>query len=106
MLASKTENQRQIMKWIEIIELRSTDKNRESLESQLQKLTSEVNKARERGAIKVYSRLAIDTDFSIHLFHESKEADIDASSLGLHLASSLKGFGLVNHSVWIEMYDR
>lgn len=94
------------MKWLEIIELRSTDRNRGVLESQLQKLTNEVNNERERRAIKVYSRIAIESDFSIHLFHESKEADINGSSLGLHLVSTLKELGLINHSVWTEEFSK
>jgi hypothetical protein len=45
----------------------------------------------------------IDTDFSIHLFHDSKKVEKSGSPLGLRLASALKEFGLVNHSIWIEM---
>ena len=90
------------MKWLEIIELRSVDSNRELLKSQLQKLINEVEKEAKKQAIKVYSRVMIDTDFSIHLFHDSKKIENSGSPLGLHLASALKKFGLVNHSVWVE----
>ena len=88
------------MKWLEIIELRSVDSNRELLESQLQKLINEVDK--ENQAIKYYRRVMIDTDFSIHLFHESNIVENSGSRLGLRLASSLKEWGSVNHYVWIE----
>ncbi len=91
------------MKWLEIIELRSVESNRELLESQLQKLINEVDKETKKQAIKVYSHTTVETDFRIHLLHDSKEADISGSPLGLHLASALKKFGLVNHSIWIEM---
>jgi len=90
------------MKWLEIIELRSVESNRELLESQLQKLINEVDKETKKQAIKVYSHTTVETDFRIHLLHDSKEADISGSPLGLHLASALKKFGLVNHSVWVE----
>lgn len=90
------------MKWLEIIELRSADSNRAVLESQLQNLINKVNKESKHKSIKVYSHTTVETDFSIHLLHDSKEADIGGSPLGLHLASALKKFGLVNHSVWVE----
>ena len=94
------------MKWLEIIELRSVDSNRELLESQLQKLINEVDKETKKQAIKAYSRVMIDTDFSIHLFHDSKKRENSGSQLGLRLASALKEFGLVNHSIWIEMHSK
>jgi len=91
------------MKWLETIELRSIEGNRKTLESQLLKLINEVNRELKKEAIKVYTRVTINTDFCIHLFHDSKKAEDSGSQLGLHLASTLKALGLVNHSVWIEM---
>jgi len=93
------------MKWLEIIELRSVGSNRTLLESQLQSLINEVNQDAKQQTIKVYSHVAVETDFSIHLYHDSKEADISGSPLGQRLASALKEFGLVNHSVWVERYN-
>ena len=94
------------MKWLEIIELRSVESNRELLESQLQKLINEVDKETKKQAIKVYSRVIVDTDFRIHLFHNSNKIDNSGSPLGLRLASALKEFGLVNHSIWVEMHSK
>ena len=94
------------MKWLEIIELRSIGSDRELLESQLQELINEVEEETKKKVIKAYSRVTINTDFSIHLFHDSKKVEDSGSQLGLHLASALKEFGLVNHSIWIEMHSR
>ena len=94
------------MKWIEVIQLRSVDSNRELLESQLQKLMNEVDKGRKRQTIKSYSRVLIDTDYSVHLFHDSKKVGNSGSPLGLRIASALKAFGLVNHSIWIEIHNK
>jgi len=33
-----------------------------------------------------------------------KKVENNGSRLGLRLASALKEFGLVNHSVWVEMH--
>ena len=94
------------MKWLEIIELRSVDSNREWLESKLQKLIDQVDKEKKKQAIMTYTRVLIDTDFSIHLFHDSNKVENSGSSLGLRLASALKEFGLVNHSIWIKMHGK
>ena len=92
------------MKWLEIIELRSDNRNIMLLEQQLNNLSKDLKKNTEQMAIEVYSRVAVDSDFSIHLLHNSEKADINGSSLGLLLVSNLKEFGLVNHKVWIEKY--
>ncbi len=94
------------MKWLEIIELRSVDSNRELLESKLQKLIDQVDKEKKEQRIMAYTRVLIDTDFSIHLFHDSNKVENSGSSLGLRLASALKEFGTINHSIWIEMHSK
>lgn len=94
------------MKWLEIIELRTADSNRELLESRLRELLNEVDMETKQQTIKAYSHTLICTDFSIHLFHESKTVEHFGSGLGLRLASALREFGLVNHSIWLEMYGK
>lgn len=92
------------MKWLEIIELRSDNRNTLFLEQQLKGLSKELKKNNVSMATEIYSRAAVDSDFSIHLLYDSKKADINGSALGLLLVSNLKEFGLVNHKVWIEKY--
>jgi len=94
------------MKWLEIIELRSADSNRERLESKLQKLIDQVAEEKKKQRIMAYTRVLIDTDFSIHLFHDSNKVENSGSSLALRLASALKEFGIINHSIWIEMHSK
>ena len=94
------------MKWLEIIELRSAKTRRELLESQLHELMNEVDKESEKQTIKAYYNIMIDTDFTIFLFHDSTNSENSGSPLGLRLVSFLKEFGLVNHSVWVEMHNK
>lgn len=94
------------MKWVEVIQLRSVENKHDRLESKLHRLIEEVNKEKKRRAIVAYNHALVDTDFSIHLFHDSKKVKMNGSRLGLRLASVLKTFGLVNHSVWIKMKDK
>jgi hypothetical protein len=53
-----------------------------------------------------YSRVLVDTDFSINISHNSKKVENGGSRLGLRLVAALKEFGLVNHSIWIEMHSK
>jgi len=94
------------MKWIEVIELRSVNRDREFLESKLQNLIDQVEKKRKKQRIMAYTRVLIDTDFSIHLFHDSKKVENSGSRLGLCLVNALKEFGLVNHRIWVEMHSK
>ena len=93
------------MKWIEIIELRSVNSNRDLLNQELKHLIKELKQEAKQQAISVYSHIAVDSDFSIHLLHNSNDANVNGSPLGVQLVSSLKSFGLVNHSVWVEMHS-
>lgn len=92
------------MKWLEIIELRSIKSDRDLMEHRIKELLGQVERKEGKQGIMVFSRVLIDTDFSIHLHHYSDGIDNEGSRLGLHLVSILKEFGIVNHSIWAEMH--
>ena len=106
MSPKKQKNRGKTMKWLEIIELRTVNRNQDLLKSQLRNLINKTEQEAKKQTIKVYSRVMVDTDFSIYLFHDSKKIENNGSPLGLNLVTALKEFGLVNHSVWIEMHDK
>lgn len=89
------------MKWLEIIEIRITGKDHNLVESYLKQLVEELNK-NNGPKMKVFSKLDLETDFSIHLGHDQDSIHDYGSGLGQHLASTLKDFGMVNHSVWLQ----
>jgi hypothetical protein len=89
------------MKWLEIIELRSAGKHQAQVEQGLAGLTAGPTPEIKPGTIKVYRNSTLETDWGIHLHHESKKDDIRESSLGLRLADALRKFGLVHHTVWV-----
>ncbi|MFC1651220.1 hypothetical protein ACFL2X_06585 [Candidatus Latescibacterota bacterium] len=91
------------MRWLEIIELRSTTSNWETMATQIQQMITDLNKDTENKSLTAYSHAMIENDFSIHLTHESCGVEKNGSSLGLHLASVLREYGMVKHSVWIEL---
>ncbi len=88
------------MKWIEVIEVRSVNSNKEKIESQLRYLLQECSADHE---IKIYTQLQLDTDIAIHLCHKSEVIYPEGSSLGQHLVANFRELGLVSHRVWVEM---
>jgi hypothetical protein len=82
------------------------DTNREQLELELHKLINEVDGQSKKQTVKVYIRFMLDTDFNIHLLHDSKKVENNGSPLGLRIASALKEIGFVNHHIWIEMHSK
>ncbi len=90
------------MQWIEIIQVRAASKTQKELETHLQEFMNQVEKKTEKLTVKLYTHMMINTDFSIHLIHESRKVQNRGSPLGIRLVSALKSYGLVNHSIWIE----
>lgn len=90
-----------MVRWLEVIKLRVAG-NGEGL---LDELFQQMDKAgQDRGLveIKAYRHAALETDLSLHLHWESYRAEQNGSALGLRLAQTLKEFGLIDHSIWIE----
>jgi hypothetical protein len=90
------------MKCIEIINLRSAGDPRESIEQKIPGSTVEVDQSKDLVSIQVYRHATLDTDLSVHLLFESSKQEMQPSALGQRLASALKDFGLVSHSMWVE----
>ncbi len=87
---------------LDIIELRTVQKNREAAEAFLTRWQTQVLAERKALLVKIYRQAELETDFSIHVQYDSKTQDADVRILGGRLASDLKDFGLVNHTVWVE----
>jgi len=90
------------MKWIEIINLRSAGIPTESIKPKIPRSVAEADQSKNLVSVQVYRHATLDTDLSVHLLFESLRPDIQPSALGQRLASALKAFGLVSHSLWIE----
>jgi hypothetical protein len=92
------------MKWIEVIHLRSTERESAKLMLTVQSLIDEVIDEKSCKKIKMYGRALLDTDLAIQLSHDTKKMEIEGSQLGLRLTHALKEFGMVNHNVWVDIY--
>ena len=94
------------MKWIEVIQLRSTGCDKDFLITELRKLIDKNEKSTKKQMVMAYSRVLIDTDYNIQIFHETKNVEKNGSPLGLRLVSALKAFGFVNHSIWVALNNK
>ena len=89
------------MNYLEIIELRTGNKDRGQVAQFIEDWLGKI-KATDQQQIRVYHNALLDTDISVHLFHQSVAESIGFSQIGSELVFVLKEFGLVNHNIWIE----
>ena len=94
------------MAWLEIIEIRAMGNNRELLKLQLQDLIDDLSMETGLNSVKIYKHVMLETDFSIHLFHDSDKKDSNCSTICSQLIPAIKEFGFVNHTVWIETFKK
>ncbi len=89
-----------MVKWLEVIKLRSAGKNPWSLEELLRSMAQ----VKQTGLVEVqtYRHAALDTDLSMHLLWESEFPEMNGSAPGLRLVQALKEFGLTDHSIWLK----
>jgi hypothetical protein len=94
------------MKWVEVIQVRSTGSNKNFLKNELLKLIEENEKRTKKHEFMAYGRVLVDTDYTVQIFHETANIEKDGSSFGLRLVSALKAFGMVNHSIWLALDNK
>jgi hypothetical protein len=93
------------MKWLEVIELRAVDSHRELVESTLNALIDEVGSRGNKQNVMAFRRAWVDSDYSIHIFHESDQLENFGSPLGVRIVSALREFGLVHQRVWVGIHQ-
>lgn len=94
------------MNWLEIIEIRSACGCQKLIESKLKNLIEESIQNTEHLNLRVYKLATLDTGFCIQLLYYSGQKENEGSIIGINLASAMKEFGLVSHTVWLEMDNR
>jgi hypothetical protein len=86
------------MRILEVIRLRMAGDDSGTLEEVVQ---AAVENAVGSSEVRVYRHATVEGDLLIHIHHRSSNASIEASELGVRLASVLRVHGLVDHSVWV-----
>ena len=90
------------MKWLEVLHVRSTKLDSESLEHFLEQLGNQVESDDKALVMNIFRRANLGTDVCIQLHHETDRIQLSGSGLGIHLSMALKKYGMVNHTVWVE----
>ena len=90
------------MKCVEIITLRSLGKADKQLVDELLRQVFQQKESGLPASIRVYHRAIVDTDLSIHIHWEAEGRNPGESPLGQRLSHTLKGLGLLSHSLWVE----
>ncbi len=86
--------------WLEVIKLRSAGRSSRVL----QELSLSMARINQGGPVemKIYRHAALETDLTVVLHWKTGRTEPNGSALGLRLAQSLRDFGLIDHSVWVE----
>jgi hypothetical protein len=95
----------QIVRWLETIKVQSATGKEKTAEKELSILVREIRNNTSRPGLQeaaVSSHASVPGCFALRLFWNTDSPQPGGSLLGMGLAQSLKVFGLVDHSVWIE----
>lgn len=89
------------MNALEIVHLRSSGEPIETLGERIRE--SIEAEATDAEVVTLYRRQGLETDVGVHIRHAKPRRGNGQSTLALRLASALRAFGLVEHTVWEEM---
>ena len=88
------------MKLLEVVELRTAAGTAAKVEEYLRDWVRQSGRAAV--VARSYHHASLETDFSVHISYERNSDDTMPVTIGNQLAGSLKDFGLVHRSVWVE----
>ncbi len=88
------------MSGLEIIHLRSSEEPLESLGERIRESLATEGQETE---VTLYRRDGLETDLALHIRHLGVHGREGPSALALRLASALRTFGLVEHTLWNEL---
>ena len=93
---------RQIMRWMEFIKVQTTRANVIEI---LLDFVAECKKCHGLLDAKVFNHSSIE-DCSICLCWNTDAVQQTGSTIGIQMSNTLKKFGLVDHSIWVEIEER
>ena len=88
------------MNRLEIIHLRSSG---EPLDSLGDRIRESLGTEGEETEVALYRRAGLETDLAVHIRHLGVPGREGPSGLALRLASALRAYGLVEHTLWEEL---
>ena len=91
------------MRWVEIINLRSSGTDLDALADQITESFIDTVNADSPIQIRIYRNPTLETDLSIHIHLRTDDACIPLNETGLRLARALEDYGLVDRTLWLEV---
>ena len=89
------------MSRLEIIHLRSSSEPIQSLTDRIKKSIRDGDE--DASTLTLYRCHGLDTDLAVHIISADVAVKTGPSALALRLASELRTYGLVEHTVWEEL---
>lgn len=86
---------------LEIIHLRSSGEPIETLAGWIRESVGGDGESTD--VVTLFRRRGFDTDVAVHIRHVEPRAGRDPGELALRLASALRAYGIVEHTVWEEV---
>lgn len=93
------------MNWLEIIHLRTNQRNQETLLRNLAGPIMAIEPYENLVAIRIHAHPRVDTALIIHVHWKGDRAQALESPLGLRLETLRNEYGVKNHSIWLEMME-
>jgi hypothetical protein len=93
------------VKWLEMIKVQVSSGQEITVKNELLSLVADIQKNPDYPGLlefAIYRHALVPGYFFIHLLWDSQHPQTRGSIAGLSLAQTLKTFGLVDHSVWME----
>jgi hypothetical protein len=93
------------MKWLEMIKIQAALGREGTVANELKALKNNVRKNPDCSGLSeliICNHASIPGYFAICLVWESRNLHTAGSLTGLNVSQSLRAFGLVDHSVWVE----
>ncbi len=88
-----------MMKRLEIIHLRLTSKRPPGL---VRLIRNSIGNQDGLVKICIYNHTAVATDLGVHIHLNTHLNDPSYTELGIRLASALREYGMVEHTLWLE----
>ena len=95
------------MKWLEMIKVQTAAGHESRAEGELRAMIKDIRKTyntTDMQEVVLYDHASIPGCFTVQLTWDTNTPEFQGSLLGLRLTQSVKTFGLVDHSVWIEKH--
>lgn len=90
------------MVWMEMIRLRTTTGQLKDVDNMLFDAARDVENTKGLIRLRIYRSVSLPTDIAVSLVWDTKPEADSGSRAGICICDTLKSFGLVDHSIWVE----